>query len=216
MVWPSTAPLPGETGEWGACGGAVVQLDYDEEMEPLLGMYGSVEAEFEVQGTIQEGGIDGLLQELILGSTFWANVHLTDGSSVRCNQTQPTSQFVLNLNHVWVDPQDVGSMPRPRGRLVVRTGIVSHPDSHQSVWPRCTFLLTSARHRPKLTSEKTSPARPWAHTHMSRVVVIEKPQEAQKAETLWDMKAAKDAGEDNTLGETPDKISTLRWAPQSC
>ena len=29
-------------GKWGACGWAVVQLDYDEEMEPLHGMYGSV------------------------------------------------------------------------------------------------------------------------------------------------------------------------------
>ena len=33
---------------WGACGWAVVQKDHDEEMGPLLGMYGSVEAEFEV------------------------------------------------------------------------------------------------------------------------------------------------------------------------
>ena len=31
-------------GKWGACGWAAVQLDYDEEMEPLHGMYGSVEA----------------------------------------------------------------------------------------------------------------------------------------------------------------------------
>ena len=33
--------------------GAAAQLDYDEEMEPLHGMYGSVEAEFEVQRTIK-------------------------------------------------------------------------------------------------------------------------------------------------------------------
>ena len=44
-----------------------MQLDYDEEMEPLYGMYGSMEAEYEVQRTIkraehhQEGGADGLL-----------------------------------------------------------------------------------------------------------------------------------------------------------
>ena len=31
----------------------MVQLDYDEEMGPLRGMYGSVEAEFEVQRTIK-------------------------------------------------------------------------------------------------------------------------------------------------------------------
>ena len=31
----------------------MVQLDYDEEMEPLYGMYGSMEAEYEVQRTIK-------------------------------------------------------------------------------------------------------------------------------------------------------------------
>ena len=45
--------LAGDTGDWGTCGGAVAQLDYDEEMGFLLGMYGSVEAEFEVQRTIK-------------------------------------------------------------------------------------------------------------------------------------------------------------------
>ena len=41
--------LLGTAGKWEACGWLVVQLDYDEELEPLHGMYGSVEAEFEVQ-----------------------------------------------------------------------------------------------------------------------------------------------------------------------
>ena len=45
--------LPGKTGKWGACGSAVEKLDYDEEMESLLGMYGSAEAEHEVQRTIK-------------------------------------------------------------------------------------------------------------------------------------------------------------------
>ena len=31
----------------------MVQLDYDEEMGPLRGMYGSMEAEYEVQRTIK-------------------------------------------------------------------------------------------------------------------------------------------------------------------
>ena len=39
-------------GKWRACGWAVVQLDYDEE-GPLHGMYGSMEAEYEVQRTIK-------------------------------------------------------------------------------------------------------------------------------------------------------------------
>ena len=53
--------LSGKTGKWGACGWAVVQLDYDEELGPLDGMYGSMEAEFE-RGPAhhQEGGADGL------------------------------------------------------------------------------------------------------------------------------------------------------------
>ena len=37
--------LPGTAGKWRACGWGVVQLDYDEEMEPLHGMYGSMEEE---------------------------------------------------------------------------------------------------------------------------------------------------------------------------
>ena len=33
--------------------GQVVQLDYDEELGPVRGMYGSMEAELEVQRTIK-------------------------------------------------------------------------------------------------------------------------------------------------------------------
>ena len=45
--------LLGSAGKWGTCGWAVVQLDYDEEMGPLHGVYGSLEAEYEVQRTIK-------------------------------------------------------------------------------------------------------------------------------------------------------------------
>ena len=45
--------LLGRAGKWRACGRAVVQLDYDEEMGPLHGMYGSMEAELEVERTIK-------------------------------------------------------------------------------------------------------------------------------------------------------------------
>ena len=48
--------LPGKAGKWRACGWAVVQLDYDEEMEPLFGMYGSV-----VQGTIKRAELTAFL-----------------------------------------------------------------------------------------------------------------------------------------------------------
>ena len=35
-----------------------------------------------------------------------------------------------------------------------------------------------------------------AYKEMSRAVGVKKPQEAQKAEALWKMKAARDAGEE--------------------
>ena len=45
--------LLGTAGKWCACGWAVVQLDSDEELVPLHGMHGSMEAEYEVQRTIK-------------------------------------------------------------------------------------------------------------------------------------------------------------------
>ena len=39
----------------------VVQLDYDEEMGPLHGMYGSMEAEFEVQRTVKRAELTAFL-----------------------------------------------------------------------------------------------------------------------------------------------------------
>ena len=53
--------LLGKTGKWGACGWAVVQLDDDEETGPLLAMYGSLEAEFEVQRTIKRAELTAFL-----------------------------------------------------------------------------------------------------------------------------------------------------------
>ena len=53
--------LLGNTGKWGACGRAVVQLDCDEEMVPLHGMCGSTEAEFEVQRTIKRAELTAFL-----------------------------------------------------------------------------------------------------------------------------------------------------------
>ena len=43
-----------KSGKWRTCGLSVVQLDYDDgELEPLHGMYGSMEAQLEVQRTIK-------------------------------------------------------------------------------------------------------------------------------------------------------------------
>ena len=54
------ASLLGTAGKWGACGWAVVQLDYDEELGLLLRMYGSMEGELEVQRTFKRTGADGI------------------------------------------------------------------------------------------------------------------------------------------------------------
>ena len=53
--------LLGTAGKWGACGWAMVQLDYDEEWGPLYGMYGSMEAEFEVQRTMKSAELTAFL-----------------------------------------------------------------------------------------------------------------------------------------------------------
>ena len=53
--------LLGAVGLWGACGWSVVQLDYDEELGPLRGMYGSMEAEFEVQRIIKRAELTAFL-----------------------------------------------------------------------------------------------------------------------------------------------------------
>ena len=53
--------LLGKAGKWRACGWAMAQLDYDEELGPLHGMYGSMEAEYEVQRTIKRAEFTAFL-----------------------------------------------------------------------------------------------------------------------------------------------------------
>ena len=53
--------LLGTAGMWGACGWSVVQLHYVEELEPLRGMYGSREAEHEVQRTMKRAELTAFL-----------------------------------------------------------------------------------------------------------------------------------------------------------
>ena len=62
--------LLGKTGKWRARGWAVVQLDYDEEMGPLYGMYGSMKAEFDVQRTIKRAELTAFL--CLLKKVNWA------------------------------------------------------------------------------------------------------------------------------------------------
>ena len=53
--------LLGTAGQWGACGWSVVQLDYDEEMVSLHGMFGWMEAQYEVQRTIKRAELTAFL-----------------------------------------------------------------------------------------------------------------------------------------------------------
>ena len=58
---PPTA-LYCEWQESGACvAGGIVQLDHDEEMEPMHGMYRTLEAELEVQLTIKRAELTAFL-----------------------------------------------------------------------------------------------------------------------------------------------------------
>ena len=50
-----------------------VQLDYDEEMVPLHGMYDSMEAEYEVQRTIKRTELTAFTEKYVDPSRFmWA------------------------------------------------------------------------------------------------------------------------------------------------
>ena len=45
--------LLGVWGKWSACGWSAVQFDHDEELGPMHGMYGTLDAELSVQRTIE-------------------------------------------------------------------------------------------------------------------------------------------------------------------
>ena len=53
--------LLGTAGKWGACGWSVVQLGFAEELGPVQVMYGSMEAEIEVQRTTKRAGLTAFL-----------------------------------------------------------------------------------------------------------------------------------------------------------
>ena len=71
----------GKAGTWRACGWAVVQLDYDEGLVPLHGIYGSVEVEFEVQRTIKRAKLTASLCLLkrVIGLMKVDNKGIIDG-----------------------------------------------------------------------------------------------------------------------------------------
>ena len=53
--------LLGVSGKWSACGRSVVQLNHDEEMGPMHGMYGTLGAKLEVQRTIKSAKLTAFL-----------------------------------------------------------------------------------------------------------------------------------------------------------
>ena len=95
-------------GKWEACGWAVVQLDFDEEMRPLHGMYGSMEAELEVQRTIKRAELTAVLCLLkkVIGPI---KVHvdskgiidaLRKGERVYCAKSRRRRPVVQNLGRI--------------------------------------------------------------------------------------------------------------------
>ena len=54
-------PLQGVAGKWSACGWSVAQLDHDEELGPMHGMYGTLDAGLEVQRTIKRAELMAFL-----------------------------------------------------------------------------------------------------------------------------------------------------------
>ena len=53
------------SGRWSACGWSVVKLDHDDDMIPMLGMYGTLDAELEVQRTIKRAEFLCLLRRTV-------------------------------------------------------------------------------------------------------------------------------------------------------
>ena len=57
----SHGSLLGAPSRCGACGWSVVQLDHDEEMGPMRGMHGTLDAELEVQRAIKRAELTAFL-----------------------------------------------------------------------------------------------------------------------------------------------------------
>ena len=56
--------LLGVSGRWSACGWSLVQLDYDDDTGRMRGMYGTVDADLEVQRTTKRAELTAVLLPL--------------------------------------------------------------------------------------------------------------------------------------------------------
>ena len=93
--------LLGKARKWGASGWAMVQLDCDEEMEPLLGMYGPMEAEFEVQRIIKRTELTAFLRLLnkVIGPV---RVHVDNKRIIDCDLWGSPDQLYKLENCGWL------------------------------------------------------------------------------------------------------------------
>ena len=83
-MWPPTAPCFEKLASWEHVIGQWCSKITEEEMRPLHGMYGSVEAELEVQRTIKRAELTAffcLLKRVFWTSTAWQNNGRTVKSS---------------------------------------------------------------------------------------------------------------------------------------
>ena len=62
----------------GACGWSVVQLDHDKEIEPMHGMYGTMDAELEVQRAIRRAELTNGVLVSPQKATGLTMVHVDD------------------------------------------------------------------------------------------------------------------------------------------
>ena len=78
----------GVPGKWRACGWSVVQLDLDEEMGPMHGMYGTLDVELEVQRNIKRAELTAFLCLFRkCCRSFWCTLitkELLMGGEMRC------------------------------------------------------------------------------------------------------------------------------------
>ena len=130
--------LLGVPGRWGACGWSVVQLDHDEKMRPMHGMYGTLDAKLEMQRTVKRAELTAFLclSGEVIGPTM-----------VHCDNTGIVGWAVEGRNEVhW---------PKSEGRRLVDLDLERIAQST----PRRHIGEGRARQRASLSRRKSSKCR---------------------------------------------------------
>ena len=101
----------GESGRWGASGCSVAQLDHDEELGQMHGMYGALDANLEVQRTIKRADLTDF--HFVVKRTIGQDTAHVDNQGIndrlhrgemRC--FRPTSKDVDLWIHIWEESQE--------------------------------------------------------------------------------------------------------------